>query len=124
MERTTRQRLAIRRALERLARPLSPQELLDEARQEVPAIGLATVYRAVRALVADGVVLAVELPGEPARYELAGSAHHHHFRCRSCDRVFEVAGCPPGLAALVPAGFELERHELVLYGRCGECRAA
>jgi Fur family ferric uptake transcriptional regulator len=124
MERTTRQRLAIRRALERLARPLSPQELLDEARREVQGIGLATVYRTVRALVDEGVVVSVALPGEPPRYERAGAAHHHHFRCRACDRVFEVDGCPRGIAGLVPAGFELERHDLTLYGRCDRCRAA
>ena len=124
MERTTRQRLAIRRALERLARPLSPQELHDEARREVAGIGLATVYRTVRALVDEGVAVAVELPGEPPRYELAGATHHHHFRCRACDRVFEVPGCPKGIASLVPAGFELDGHELTLYGRCDRCRAA
>lgn len=124
MERSTRQRLAIRRALARLARPLSPQELQDEARREVEGIGLATVYRAVKALVDEGAVVPVALPGEPPRYELAGAVHHHHFRCGACDRVFELDGCPGGIAALVPRGFELERHELTLYGRCNDCRAA
>jgi len=124
MERTTRQRTAIRRVLERLARPLSPQELHDEAQREVPGIGMATVYRTVKALVNDGTIVPVELPGEPPRYEMAGARHHHHFRCRSCDRVFEVDGCPKGIAAIVPPGFELERHELVLYGRCRGCQAA
>src|SRR5258708_23259548 len=107
MERSTRQRAAISRALERLARPLAPQELLAEARKDVPGVGIATVYRTVKALVAEGSVHAVELPGEPARYERTGARHPHHFRCRVCDRVFEVAGCPKGIAAVVPRGFSL-----------------
>ena len=124
MERSTRQRAAIISAFEREDRPLSPAEILAGAQAEVPGLGTATVYRTLRALVADGVVVSVELPGEPPRYEPAGAKHHHHFRCRECDRVFEVPGCAKGIAALVPRGFELDGHELVLYGRCRGCRAA
>jgi Fur family ferric uptake transcriptional regulator len=123
-ERHTRQRAAIRRALEREARPLSPAELLAAARREVPGLGVATVYRAVKALVEEGTAVAVELPGEPARYERTPAGHHHHFRCRRCERVFEVPGCARGIAGLAPAGFEVDGHELVLYGRCAPCAAA
>jgi len=123
-ERHTRQRAAIRRALETEQRPLSPAELLAAARRDVPGIGLATVYRTVKALVDEGTAVAVELPGESARYELTPTRHHHHFRCRRCARVYEVPGCARGITALAPAGFEVDGHELVLYGRCGECVAA
>lgn len=121
MERATRQRAAIAEALRRASRPVSPRELLDEARTEVPTLGPATVYRTLRAMVDDGAAVAVELPGEPPRYELAHLGHHHHFRCRACDRVFEVEGCPGDLATLAPAGFRVEAHEVVLFGRCAAC---
>ncbi len=124
MERSTRQRAAIIHVLEASGRPLSPRELLAAAREEVPGIGIATVYRAIAALVDDGAVHVVELPGEPARYEPAGLDHHHHFHCRKCHRVFDVAGCPKGIAGVVPRGFRVDRHELVLYGTCRQCRAA
>jgi Fur family ferric uptake transcriptional regulator len=124
MDRSTRQRTAIRNTLERLARPLSPQEILDEARADVPGLGIATVYRTLKALVELEVLVVVDLPGEPPRYELSGMKHHHHFRCVGCDRVFEVAGCPKGLAGMVPRGFALLHHELVLYGQCVGCVAA
>ena len=123
-ERHTRQRAAIRRVLDAEARPLSPAELLAGARRDVPRLGLATVYRALRALVDDGLAVAVELPGEAPRYERAAAGHHHHFRCRACERVFEVPGCARGIAALAPPGFEVDGHELVLYGRCAPCAAA
>lgn len=122
-ERRTRQRAAIRRALEREARPLSPAELLAAAQGDVPGLGIATVYRAVKALVDEGSAVTVELPGEPARYERTPTRHHHHFRCHRCERVYEVPGCAPGITALAPAGFEVDGHELVLYGRCGPCAA-
>ena len=88
-----------------------------------PGLGIATVYRTLKALVEEGALTQVELPGEPPRYETHGKRHHHHFHCRACDRVYELEGCPEGLRSLTPAGFSLESHEVVLYGRCAACSA-
>ncbi|GMV10945.1 MAG TPA: transcriptional repressor [Gemmatimonadaceae bacterium] len=122
-ERNTRQRAAVRRALEAHGMPMRAQEVRDAAARDVPAIGLATVYRALRSLIEAGEVVTVELPGDTPRYELAHAHHHHHFRCRVCERVFEVEGCPGDLAALAPMGFSVDGHEVVLYGRCVGCVA-
>lgn len=119
--RDTQQRRAIRLAIEDSGRPLSPREVLDAARSHCPGLGIATVYRTLKALVVDEVLAPVELPGEPPRYEATGKQHHHHFHCRACDRVYELEGCPDGLRSLTPAGFALESHEVVLYGRCAAC---
>lgn len=121
MQRQTRQRDAIRTALSHAGRPLSPLEVLTAARSVLPGLGMATVYRTVKALLAEGTLRAVELPGAPARYELAGKGHHHHFHCRRCDGVFEVEACPAGIRGLLPGGFRLEEHEIILYGLCAGC---
>ena len=117
----TLQRRALRAAFARADRPLSPEEVLAEARRAAPRLGLATVYRNLRTLVGEGWLVEVALPGAPNRYEIAGKHHHHHFRCRLCDRVFEVDGCPPDLRALLPRGFRLESHDITLIGRCPAC---
>jgi len=121
MERSTRQRTAIQSAIEAAHRPLTPQEVLDSARESVEGLGLATVYRNIKALVEDGAVEVVNLPGENPRYESAGHDHHHHFQCTVCSRVFDVHQCPGDLLDLAPKGFTVERHELTLYGRCADC---
>jgi Fur family transcriptional regulator, ferric uptake regulator len=121
VERHTRQRTAIRDALEHAGRPLSPPEILNLAKGRVKALGLATVYRNIRAMIESGEIVQVELPGDSPRYERAGKHHHHHFHCRTCGKVFEAEGCPTGLATLVPGGFELEGHEILLFGRCRAC---
>jgi Fur family ferric uptake transcriptional regulator len=122
MERATRQNTAIREALAAAGRPLSPAEVLDEARRHVAALGLATVYRNLKALLDAGEIQVVTLPGEAPRYEPARREHHHHFRCDVCQRVFDVHQCPGDLAGLAPPGFSVARHEITLYGRCSDCQ--
>ena len=122
MERSTRQRAAIRHTLEAASRPLLPQEVLEGARAQVPGLGIATVYRCLKQLVEERALKVVELPGENARYERVDVGHHHHFQCRGCERVFDVHACPGDLGRLAPAGFSVEDHELTLYGRCSDCQ--
>lgn len=124
MLRRTQQREAIRRAFRDAGRPLSPGEVLERAASASPGLGIATVYRNIRALVERGWLRTVALPGAPDRYEVDGKAHHHHFHCRACDRVYEVDDCPGRLADLAPEGFRPEAHEIILYGLCRTCVAA
>jgi Fur family ferric uptake transcriptional regulator len=120
-QRKTRQRAAIKAAFESIDRPLSASEVLDSASSQVEGIGIATVYRAIRALLDEGWLSAVELPGEPPRYEVAGKAHHHHFRCNDCGRVFEVHSCLADMQRIAPAGFLVTGHDLILFGCCPDC---
>lgn len=124
MERFTRQRTAIYAVVASAQRPLSPQEILETAQVSVEGLGLATVYRNLKALREDGAIEAVQLPGESPRYEPAGQSHHHHFQCTQCARVFDVHACPGDLKGLAPQGFQVQRHELTLYGLCADCAQA
>lgn len=125
MERMTRQREAVLGALREAARPLSPAEILAAAQRTVPTLGLATVYRNIRAMLQEGGLVAVPLPGQADRYEVAAPpdavVHKHYFQCLSCDRVFPLEGCPGHLDEITPPGFVVEQHELTLRGRCIEC---
>jgi Fur family ferric uptake transcriptional regulator len=119
--RNTRQKDAIRAAFVETGRPLSPEEALSYARRSVPEMSIATVYRNLKAMVEENWLTAVQLPGEPPRYELAGKAHHHHFRCDDCRKVYEVEGCIPQLKAKLPRGFRAMNHDVLLYGLCAAC---
>jgi Fur family ferric uptake transcriptional regulator len=124
----------------------------------VPSLNLSTVYRQIRALEVSGEIVRVELPGQPARFEMAHRgptaphsaptaltahaphtdhrhptgkrgaavtatepAHHHHFHCVECDRVYPIHACPGPMLDLAPPGFEVQRHDLTLRGRCADC---
>ena len=119
--RNTRQRELIRDTIEQAGRPLSPAEIHHLAHRRLPGLGIATIYRNLRLLTAEGWLTPVELPGEPARYERAGKDHHHHFHCRRCRRLFELEGCALRRRLAVPPGFRAESHELILHGLCARC---
>lgn len=119
--RNTPQRRAIRNAIDHAGRPLDAHEVLAAAQDDADKLGLATVYRTLKLGVEEGWLTPVDLPNAPTRYEMAGKKHHHHFECRSCSKVFEVHGCPGNLKPLIPDGFTLEDHEVILYGLCAEC---
>jgi len=124
MQRQTQQKVAIQDAFAKAGRPLGPQEILDRAKQQVPSLNLATVYRTVKRMLEDELIAPLELPGEPTRYELQSAAqrHHHHFQCRHCNAVYYLnEGCVEGLSKLLPKGFSMTGHDIVLYGSCEAC---
>lgn len=123
--RRTKQRDAILKEILSAEGPLSVNEIHGRASGGLPGLGIATVYRTIKALREEGKVSVVELPGEEPRYEPAGLGHHHHFRCLSCEQTFDLEMCPVGIPSgtMLPGGYRVEDHNLTLYGRCSECLA-
>ncbi|MCS6970639.1 MAG: transcriptional repressor [Planctomycetota bacterium] len=119
--RDTPQRRAIAAVLERAEGPLSVHDILQRAQREVPRLGIATVYRVLAELRRARAVVSVEVAGHPVCYEATRRAHHHHFHCRRCRTLYDVGGCVAELASLLPRGFQLEDHEIVLRGLCARC---
>jgi Fur family ferric uptake transcriptional regulator len=120
LQRKTRQREVIREVFTSTGRPLSPQEATTLAQKAIPSLGIATVYRALNDLVAEGWLVAIDVAGS-TRYELAEIGHHHHFHCQDCDKIFDIKACAGNLSRLVPRGFVVSGHELTLSGTCGTC---
>jgi Fur family transcriptional regulator, ferric uptake regulator len=121
-ERSTRQRRAIKHVFETADRPLSPEEVLAAVQGEGAGGSLATVYRSIRALLDQGALTSVDLPGAGAFYELSGKSHHHHFSCLNCRRVYELDGCLSDESFTLPRGFKAVAHDLTVFGTCRSCR--
>lgn len=121
IERDTRQKRAIRDVFEQAAGPLSADEVLANAKATIAGLGIATVYRSIRAFVDDGYLQPVDVPGRGSLYERADKDHHHHFLCTTCNGVFELEGCEAELKATLPRGFRAAGHEVTIYGTCAKC---
>jgi Fur family ferric uptake transcriptional regulator len=120
MVRSTQQRKAIYNALVNSGRPLSVNEVFELAKNEATGLGIATVYRSLKALQEEGQIDQVDLPGQPPRWEVPAS-HHHHFLCLTCDKLFEIYACPDNIKRLVPKGYTLEEPYILLRGQCDTC---
>lgn len=121
MIRRTRQRLAIEDVFRREGRPLTPGEVLEAAQRLQPRIGQRTVYRQLHDMTAEGLLVGVDYPGQPLRYEWVSDTHHAHFICRGCNRVFDLEVEVPDVVIQPPPGFHLTGQETVFYGSCPEC---
>lgn len=119
-QRQTRQRHLIREVIEKAGRPLGPQEITNAAKAEMPTLGIATVYRTVKTLLAEGYLCPVNIAGQ-IKFEKSDLHHHHHFHCRTCETTFDLKGCPGGLERLLPSGFLAENHDLIIHGICQLC---
>lgn len=121
-QRQTRKRDAILSVLEAANGPLSTQEIHSLARKVAP-LGIATVYRTINLLLEAKHIQSVILPNGETRYESADLGHHDHFQCRICKHVFDLSVCPLHLASgtIIPGGFLVEDHEMMLYGVCPDC---
>ena len=121
-----------RRLVEALARAARPVRLPD-IESMVPDLARSTAYRNLEALERCGVVQRLETGGERAYFELAESllGHHHHLICVACGAISDIeldseteARIDDSLAvAARESGFTPLRHNLDLYGRCGDCAA-
>lgn len=117
--RVTQARLDVLGALQARARPLSHRE----AREALPGLDQATVFRNLTALVDGGVAVRVDLGDRVWRFTLAGRlapVHDHpHFTCLACGEITcldEVSVQGPRVARL------MEGAEVQIRGTCEGCR--
>jgi Fur family ferric uptake transcriptional regulator len=123
MIRITRQREAMLKVLARAGRPLSVQELFELAREDLPTLGLRTVFRNIREMVREGQLIGIDYPGQPMRYEKnSGGGHYPHFICRKCDKVYVWNIDVPEVTVNPPAQFAIEGQEIIFFGTCPDCQ--
>ncbi len=107
----------------------SALEIFDQLRGDGRRVGIASVYRVLDLLVGLGLVQRLDLGGGGARYEpaLPGGEHHHHLVCVGCGEVspFEDPGLERALEGTASrSDYSVVGHDVVLRGRCPDCRAA
>jgi len=88
--RITNQRQVILEELQSVKTHPTADELYALVRQRMPRISLATVYRNLEWMAANGLVQKIEVGGRQKRYD-GTTAEHAHIRCIACGRVADVA---------------------------------
>ncbi len=120
--RVTPQRYAVYANL--MARTDHPtvDQLLTELNANSPVSSQATVYASLQALQQVGLVREVLLEEGVTRYD-ANVMPHHHFRCRQCRGIKDIAWdafTPLDLTTLSP-NLMAEHYEVTISGLCDRC---
>jgi Fur family ferric uptake transcriptional regulator len=127
-QRNTWQRERVREALAGAPGFVSAQALHATLRDENTGIGLATVYRALAGLAAQGDADSLQSPeGESLYRACTSTGHHHHLICRSCGLTVEIAATDVEEWAQRTAathGFRDAEHIVDIFGLCAACAKA
>ena len=121
----TRQRAAVYDELARSTGHPTAEDVFRRVRPALPSISLATVYKALEALTASGLLAKIAVPDGSARYD-ARPDGHYHLRCLKTGVVEDlptpfdpelIDRLDPGLAAsLGRRGFRVTGYRLELLG--------
>lgn len=102
---------------------LTADEAFARARRELPELSRATVYNTLAALVEAGLLRAVESRGAVI-YDPNPDPTHQHFRCRKCDRLYDVrVEGIEGLKVSEDQNFVVDRKAVLFGGLCPSCSA-
>ena len=88
-------------------------------------IGLATVYRVLTQFEQAGILVRHHFESGKAVFEMNQGGHHDHLVCVKCGKVEEFFD--PEIEQRQDAiaerhGFEIQDHEMYLYGLCSDCK--
>lgn len=124
MQRSSKNRQSILECLRGTKEHPSAEWIYGQIKPKHPNLSLATVYRNLNQLKAEGLVRSMGSVDGQERFD-ADMTPHAHAICARCGKITDVAGVhfPEELAEQVAAatGYEIRRQDLQFSGICEEC---
>jgi len=72
-------------------------------------------------MIRSGILLGLQYPGQPVRYEAPSRSEHIHFICNACGKLYDLPSSHKEKSMDLPPGFVVEGEELIVFGRCADC---
>lgn len=122
--RMTPQRMAILHVLHHEGSHLSPTEIFARAKETIPGLTEATVYRTLEFLAENGLARPAHMGSGHLVYEIARQ-DHHHLICRKCGGEFQIDHAPlEKLYAELKSssGYRSIDSHVTFFGLCPECQ--
>ncbi len=120
-ERVTKQRELILRLVKTNCAHKTADEIYRAAKCEMPAIGVATVYRNLALLSRENEIRRISVAGEPDRFDKT-VADHEHAVCRVCGKTRDVE--VNDIRKRIAEGLNTNdfTYDLSIHDLCPECR--
>ena len=122
--RLTPARLAVLEILLDSAAALSHHEIEDAIEQRGLDVDRVTLYRVLDWLVERGVAHRIAAEDRVWRFNAVDrvlGGDHAHFHCTRCGQIVCLEGPDSTVAFALPTGYEPERTEITVHGRCPRC---
>lgn len=98
--------------------------IYEQVRKVIPNISLGTVYRNLKVLRDEGLILEIS-DGKQSRFD-ARVDHHYHFRCDRCGKIYDIepeaVKFDINLDRMKKAGFSVYRFNVEFSGVCSKCQ--
>jgi len=125
--RLTSHRIALARLISVSEGHPNASQLFKKLRIQFPSVSLATIYKTLALLKAEGEVLEIDLHGD-SRYDGANPFPHPHLICECCgmildgDEIKSIGELNNEIESKY--GFQITRPQQIFYGLCKDCRAS
>ncbi len=94
--------------------------IYEQARKEIPNISLGTVYRNLKILKEEGLIIELT-DGKQSRFD-ARIDNHYHFKCEKCGSIYDIE--PEDIEinhSLEFKGFSIDAVDVNITGVCSKC---
>ncbi|WP_297888991.1 transcriptional repressor [Sulfurihydrogenibium sp.] len=97
--------------------------IYEKAKMYIPNISLGTVYRNLKVLQEEGLILEIT-DGRQSRFD-ARTDRHYHFKCIKCDSIYDIdldmLHISADLKHLTKKGFKINQINIDMEGICPKC---
>ena len=119
--RNSKQRELIREIIKGRCDHPTAEMIYFSAREVNPTISLGTVYRNLKQLAEEGVIITLETEDKRLHYD-GDVSRHSHFICSKCGKIIDLFKPSPVPSELRELGVEVSGEKCVYYGACLECK--
>ena len=91
-------------------------------KDEIPSLSLATVYRNLKMFENEGKAISISRCDGSQSFD-GDTSVHYHFNCKNCGNIYDVDMKElDGIDTFALSVVSAERHSLVFYGVCNNCK--
>ncbi|MBQ3116431.1 MAG: transcriptional repressor [Clostridia bacterium] len=120
--RYSRQRALITHILKGRCDHPTADMIYESARELEPNISLGTVYRNLKLLADEGVIITLETEDKRLHYD-GDVSRHSHFICNECGKIVDLFKPSKTPNEIEELGLTVTGEKCVYYGLCSSCGA-
>lgn len=120
MKKATKQRKAILSVLNNTTSHPTAEWIYQQAKKEIPTIGLATIYRNLKSLEQLDLIQIIITSDNKEHYD-GNTSPHAHLYCTECNKVEDIFLTPKQLGDIADIQ-ESNLFQLLYYGLCKTCK--